>query len=104
MTGVDTTTVQVTVKDARGVASKTVFALVDVTIAVGGVEFGILGIQARRESDGQTSIRLPTFKDSDGRWQPAVSLPPEMVQPVGDAVLAFLLDEGLARRHAPASR
>jgi len=93
----ETATVQVTVKDARAVASKTVFALVDVMIEISGIEFGILGIQARREPDGQTSIRLPTYKDCDGSWQPAVSLPPEMKQPICDAVLGFLVEEGLAR-------
>jgi stage V sporulation protein G len=75
-----------------------VFALVDVMIEVGGIEFGILGIQARRESDGQTSIRLPTYKDGNGSWRAAVSLPAEMKQPICDAVLGFLVDEGLARQ------
>ena len=58
----------------------------------------ILGIQARREPDGRTSVRLPTYKDAAGLWRPAIRLPPETHAPLADAVLAFLLEEGLARR------
>ena len=97
MTSRDTTTVRVTVRNAKPVASKTVFALVEVAVEIGGVEFGILGIQARREADGQTSIRLPTFKDGEGTWRPAVWLPHELHQPICDAVLTFLVDEGLCQ-------
>ena len=87
-----------TVQKARPVNSKSLFALVYVEVEIGGVGFTIIGIQARREPGDMTSIRLPTFKDADGVWQPAIRLPPEMVGPMGDAVLEFLLEQGLARR------
>ncbi len=94
----DTTAVRFTVGNARRVAGKSVFALVDVAMEIAGVEFSIHGVQARREPDEQTSIRLPTFKDADGSWQPAIQLPEEVRAPLAAAVLAFLLEEGLARR------
>ena len=51
-----------TVSNARSVDSKTLFALVDVEVAIAGIAFEIFGIQARREPGGCTSIRLPTYK------------------------------------------
>ena len=94
----ETVTVNFAVSNARSIDSKTLFALVDVEVTIAGIAFEILGVQARREADGCTSIRLPTYKDATGAWQPAVRLPAETQAPLGDAVLAYLLDEGLARR------
>lgn len=94
----DTTAVRFTVGNARRVESKSVFALVDVAIEIAGVELSILGVQARREPDEKTSVRLPTFKDANGSWQPAIQLPEEVRGPLADAVLTFLMEEGLARR------
>jgi hypothetical protein len=34
----------------------------------------------------------------NGTWRPAIKLPDEVRAPPADAVLAFLLEEGLARR------
>ena len=96
--GCDTAFVTVTVSRARPVDSKAIFALVDVELRVAGVSFDIVGIQARREPGERTSVRLPTFKDIDGSWQAAIRLPPELGGPIADAVLAYLVDEGLARR------
>ena len=95
---VETVGVTFTVRNARPITSKTLFALVDVQVAVAGIAFDILGVQARREPDGRTSIRLPTYKDEMGGWQPAIRLPEETHAPLAEAILAFLLDEGLARR------
>ena len=97
----DTTPVTFTVSNARAVASKTIFALVDIDVQVAGIIFGIMGVQARREPDGQTSIRLPTFKDSGGTWRPAIRLPDEVRLPLAEAVLAFLIEEGLAKHRFP---
>ena len=94
----DTVSVKFTVSNARAVSSKTVFALVDVELSVAGVVLEIFGIQARCEPDGQTSIRLPTYKNAAGLWRPAIRLPAETHGPLADAVLEFLIEEGLARR------
>lgn len=94
---VETVPITITVSNARPVTSKALFALVDVEVRIAGVAFHILGIQARREPDAMTSIRLPTFKDASGTWRPAIQLPNELREPLADAVLAFLVEEGLAR-------
>ncbi len=85
----ETVVMNFTVSNARPIDSKTLFALVDVEVAFAGIAFEILGVQARREPDGCTSIRLPTYKDPTDAWLPA-----ETHAPLADAVLAFLLEEG----------
>ena len=94
----DTTPVIFRVRNARPVQGKDLFALVDVEVLIGGVAFDILGVQARREPGDRTSVRLPTFKDADGTWRPAIGLPEEVRCPLADAVLTFLMEEGLAKR------
>lgn len=54
-----------TVRNARPVSSKTLFALVDVDLKLGGVSLQIQGVQARRLAGGGTSVHLPTCKDPD---------------------------------------
>jgi stage V sporulation protein G len=97
-TEADTIPITFTVTNARPVDSKSVFALVDVEMQIAGVAFDILGVQARRLPEGGTSVCLPTFKDKGGTWRPAIRLPDEVRGPLADAVLGFLVDEGLARR------
>ena len=94
----DTVPVTFRVRNARPVQARDLFALVDVEVLIGGVAFDILGVQARREPGDRTSVRLPTFKDADGAWRPAIGLPDEVCRPLADAVLAFLVEEGLAKR------
>ena len=94
----DTVSVTFTVSNARPVDSKVLFALVDVEVQIAGVAFDIMGVQARRLPEGGTSVSLPTFKDEGGVWRPAIKLPDEVRAPLADAVLIFLLEEGLARR------
>jgi len=92
-----TMSIAVSVTNARAVQSKSLFALVDVEIQIAGVTFGIRGVQARRHLDGATSVNLPTVRDLDGVWRPAICLPDEVRAPLADAVLVFLVEEGLAR-------
>jgi stage V sporulation protein G len=94
----DTMLVTFRVSNARPAQARQLFALVDVEVLIGGVTFDIIGIQARREPGDRTSVRLPTFKDADGIWRPAIRLPDEVRGPLADAVLAFLMEEGLAKR------
>ena len=86
------------VGNARSISSKTLFALVDVEMQIAGVSFAILGVQARNVPGGGTSIHLPTYRNTDGGWRPAIRLPDELHNSLGDAVLEFLVDEGIARR------
>jgi hypothetical protein len=90
--------VRFTVHDARPVTGKAIFALVDVEMHVGGISFDILGIQARTEPDGRTSVRLPAFRDTDGSWRAALRVPPELAAPLADTVLTHLVEQGLAKR------
>jgi hypothetical protein len=85
-----------TVAAARPVDSKSLFALVDVEMQIAGVTFDIRGVQARRIANGGTSVELPTFKGGP-TWRAAIGLPEELRGPLADAVLQFLVDEGLAR-------
>ena len=100
MQDIEADTVQVTfrVRNAHAVQARDLFALVDVEVLIGGVAFDIFGVQARREPHDRTSVRLPTFKDANGVWRPAIGLPDEVRGPLADAVLTFLLEEGLAKR------
>lgn len=84
------------VSNARPVESKALFALVDVEMKVAGVAFEILGVQARR-GPGGTSIELPAVRDTSGTWRPAIRLPTELRKPLADAIVAYLLEAGLAR-------
>lgn len=93
----DHATITFTVRDARPIASKTLFALVDVDMEIAGVTITIAGVQARRVGSGGTSVHLPTYKAPDGSWQTAITLPDEARKPLGDAVLEFLLEVGLAK-------
>lgn len=52
---------------------------------------------AARLPEGGTSVHLPTFRDANGTWQPAILLPEEVRVPLADAVLTFLVEEGLAQ-------
>jgi hypothetical protein len=94
----DTTLVTFSVTNARAISGKILFALVDVEIQIAGVSFSILGVQARNAPNGCTSVQLPTYRDTNGEWRSSVRLPEELHEPLADAVLAFLVNEGLARR------
>jgi hypothetical protein len=93
----DTAILTFVVSNARRIDSKTLFAMVDVEVQLAGVAFLIQGVQARRLPQAGTSIHLPTFKDIDGGPKTAIILPDAVREPLADAVLAFLVEEGLAR-------
>ena len=93
-----TTSATISVCNLRPINSKTIYALVDADIEIAGVGINVFGIQARHLADGGTSIHLPTFRDSDGVWRSAVGLPDEIREAICDAVLAFMVEEGLARK------
>lgn len=93
----DTAVLTFVVSNARRIDSRTLFAMVDVEVQLAGVAFVIQGVQARRLPQAGTSIHLPTFKDVDGGPKTAIILPAEVREPLADAVLAFLVEEGLAR-------
>lgn len=91
------TTASITVRNLRPLRSKTVYALVDADIEIGGITVTVVGVQARHLPGGGTSIHLPTFRDADGVWRAAVILPNEIREALCDAVLGFMVEEGVAK-------
>ena len=92
------------VTNLRPIESKSLFALVDVEMRIADVSFEILGVQAHRTGLAGASIFLPTYKDVDGTWKPAIRLPDELCKPLGDAVLDFLVDQGRINRKFTVSK
>ena len=93
----ETERVTFTIANPRTVNSKSLYALVDVEVQVAGLSFGIVGVQVRRSSGG-LSVSLPTLRDVNGSWRPVVEMPEELLRPLGNAVMEFLAEEGLAER------
>lgn len=66
-------------------------ALASAEIEVGGIAFRVDGIQVvsgRSRGFPTVQVKLPTYRSCDGTWRPAVTLPPELERPLGNAVLA----------------
>jgi DNA-binding cell septation regulator SpoVG len=93
----DTERVTFTIANLRTINSKRLYALVDVEIRVAGLSFRIIGVQIQRGSGG-LSVHLPTHRDVNGAWKPVVEMPEELREPLSDAVMEFLVDEGMAKR------
>ena len=95
----ETERVTFTIANLRTVNSKSLYALVDVEVQVAGSSFVIVGVQVRRGIGG-LSTRLPTHRDVNGAWRPVVEMPEELLRPLGNAVMEFLAEEGLAERRS----
>ena len=95
----ETERVTFTIANLRTINSKSLYALVDVEVQVAGLSFVIVGVQVRRGSWG-LSTRLPTHRDTNGAWRPVVEMPEELLRPLGEAVMEFLAEEGLAERRS----
>ena len=92
----DTERVTFTIANLRTINSKRLYALVDVEIRVAGLSFRIIGVQIQRGTGG-LSVHLPTHRDVNGAWKPVVEMPEELRGPLSDAVMGFLVDEGMAK-------
>jgi DNA-binding cell septation regulator SpoVG len=92
----DTERVTFTIANLRSINSKRLYALVDVEIRVAGLSFRIIGVQIQRGTGG-LSVHLPTHRDVNGAWKPVVEMPEELREPLSDAVMGFLVDEGMAK-------
>jgi hypothetical protein len=53
---------------------------------------------SRLENSIGTRIELPKFRDATGILRSAITLPDEIRGPIGDAVLAALIERGIAKR------
>jgi hypothetical protein len=58
----------------------------------------IHGVRAIRVHPMGTRIDLAVFRDENGVWRRAITLPDEICGPIGKAVLDALVDRGLALR------
>jgi hypothetical protein len=93
-------TVTITVLSIKAVKFGKIFALASVEIDIDGVVLILHGVRAIRVRPMGTLIDLPTFRDENGVWRHAVTLPDEISGPLGRAVLDELVERGLAIRGA----
>lgn len=94
--------VSITVLSVKPVKFGKIFALASVEIDIDGVLLVIHGIRAIRAQPAGTRVDLPTFRDENGVWRHAITLPDEICGPIGQAVLDALVEHGLAARGVPA--
>lgn len=90
-TGNDIVLVTCRVDSITRVVHPHLLALASAELEVGGIAFHLDGIQviaARTRGFPTVQVKLPTYRGSDGAWRPAVTLPPELERPLGNAVLA----------------
>lgn len=87
----------ITVRNLRALKGP-IYALLDAEILIAGVPVVVMGIQARHLKAGGTSVHLPTYRDADGAWRAAVILPDEIRDALCDAVLDFMVEEGVAKQ------
>ena len=89
-------TVSITVLSIKPVKFGRIFALASVEIDIDGVVLVIHGVRAIRAQPTGTRVDLPVFRDENGVWQRAITLPDEISGPIGKAVLDELVARGLA--------
>jgi stage V sporulation protein G len=91
--------VRITVLSVTPVHAGKLFALALVEVDIDGVQITIHSIRAVHVADPVgTRIELPQYRNPNGRWQTAITLPEEVRGPIGDAVLDTLIERGIAKR------
>jgi stage V sporulation protein G len=96
----DLGTVSITVVSVAPARAKNLFAFASIEIDIDGIPIGVHGIRATQVGSEAVAIELPKFRDADGRWRTAITLPEEVYRPLGKAVLDELVERGLTRRPA----
>ena len=91
-------TVSITVLSIKPVKFGKTFALASVEVDIDGVLLVIHGVRAMRAQPMGTRIDLPVYRDENGVWRRAITLPDEISGPIGKAVLDELVVRGLAIR------
>ena len=74
-------------------------ALADVLLTIDGVEIVIHGVQVRADAEN-SEVLLPRYRSSNGDWRSAITLPEEIKEPLGDAVLAAGIELGVLKGRA----
>jgi hypothetical protein len=90
--------VSITILSVKPVKFGKTFALVSVELDIDGVLIVIDGVRAMRAHPMVTRIDLPVFRDENGVWRRAITLPDEISGPIGKVVLDELVERGLAFR------
>jgi len=93
----------ISVVSFRPVHRGRLLALADVELVIDGIQIRVHGVQVVADGNG-TQVTLPKFRDADGEWRTAVTLPPEVKGPMGDVVLAAGLEAGVLRERFAAER
>ena len=89
----DSTTITIDVIKVDRVNRGSLMALASAVIDIDGIEITIHGIQVRRKNPktGLTAVTLPAYRGPDGSTCQALDLPHELWKPLGDAVLAAVV-------------
>ena len=94
-------TVSITVLSVTPARAEKLFAFASIEIDIDGVQIGIHGIRAMHAGPEAAAIELPKYRDGDGLWRTAITLPEEIYTPIARAVLDELVKRGLTARPGP---
>jgi stage V sporulation protein G len=94
----NSSTVSITVLSVTPARAQKLFAFASVEIDIDGVQIGVHGIRAMHAGPEAAAIELPKFRDGDGVWRTAITLPEEIYTPIARAVLDELVERGLIAR------
>ena len=89
-------TVSITVLSVTPARAQKLFAFASIEIDIDGVQIGIHGIRAMHAGPEAAAIELPKYRDGDGLWRTAITLPEEIYTPIARAVLDELVARGLS--------
>ena len=90
--------VSITVLSVTPARAQKLFAFA--SIEIDGVRIGVHGIRAMHAGPEAAAIELPKYRDGDGLWRTAITLPEEIHIPIARAVLDELVERGLTARPA----
>jgi hypothetical protein len=95
----NTTWISITVLSVTPMRAGKLFALAPVELDIDGLAIEIHGIRPPRVPPGATKIERPNYRDAAARLRAAI-VPQEVRGPIGDSVLARLVELGLAVRRS----
>jgi stage V sporulation protein G len=86
--------VSITVLSVTPARAINLFAFASIEIDIDGLQIGVHGIRAMHAGPDAVAIELPKFRDADGMWRTAITLPEEIYTPIARAVLDELVARG----------
>jgi hypothetical protein len=89
---------KISVLNIKPVAGTTkLLALATVELDLCGVAIVLYGVQLRGDA-GKAEVALPQYRDADGSWSTAITLPPQLRLSMGDAVIAAGLAANILKK------